>query len=448
MKDKAEILVVDDEVYVREYFRKILCEDSRVSFAATGGEALSFWKENDYDLIIMDIRLPDISGFDVLRRIREGDPDTMVIIISAYGDIDSVIDAMKLGANDFFTKPFTGVDKIRIDITNCLKTRRLIRENHQLQDQVRDSAPGEMIYASSAMQRIISMATRSACFDSPVLIQGESGAGKELVARHIHNSSPRHQGTFLAVNCGALPESLLEPTLFGHEKGAFTGANRTAPGYFEAADGGTIFLDEIGETSSSFQTRLLRVLQEGELMRVGGSRVIKVNARLISATNRDLKSLVSKGLFRKDLFYRINVINLQVPPLRERPEDIPVLIEQFAQRFCERNSLSPRKFSKEVIAYMQNLTWEGNVRELQNLVERTMVFCPNQTVTLDDLPKELHQSARTCAAWNYKEARDSFERNYIGQLLNHCDHDLKEAVRLSSLDLATIYRKRSRYTSS
>jgi two-component system response regulator PilR (NtrC family) len=316
-KELPKILVVDDEEYTRAYFKGILSpEDYHVSFAKDGSETLEKWSKESFDLIIMDIRMPGIDGMEALKRIRVLDMDTMIIMISAYGDMDSVIDAMRLGANDFFAKPFSNIDKIKLDIKNCLERRRLLRENERLKEQISsDLGKHAMVYSCKAMKTVIEQATRVARLDMPVLIMGESGTGKELIARYIHANSSRTNAPFFAVNCGALSETLLEPTLFGHEKGAFTGANATHLGYFEAAEGGTIFLDEIGETSPSFQVKLLRVIQESEIMRVGGTKTIKVNFRLISATNMDIARLVSKGGFRKDLLYRINVIKIDIPPL-------------------------------------------------------------------------------------------------------------------------------------
>ncbi len=443
------ILIADDEEYVLAFFRGILTEYS-LTLARDGRQALAAWESQEFDLILLDIRMPHLSGLEVLREIRSRDSETMVIMISAFGDMDSVIAAMRQGANDFFAKPFGAIDKIRIDIENCLQRRRLLQENRRLRAEVLTHQDGSgMVYTSKGMQAVVELATRAAALESPVLVQGESGTGKELVARHIHRASPRSAGPFLAVNCGALSRSLLEPSLFGYEKGAFTGAAKTTPGYFEAAHGGTIFLDEIGETEPSFQIKLLRVLQEGEFMRVGGTRVIRVDFRLISATNRDLARLVQEGAFRKDLFYRINVVRITVPSLRERPEDIPVLLEHFLHKACSRNKLTAKRFSPELVGHLTRLAWEGNVRELENLVERLMVCANGSLIGLEHLPDEYvapqAQGTLQDLPANYEAAKKAFEQIYLERLLGASHNDLKQACRISGLDLSTLYRKKNRY---
>jgi len=313
------------------------------------------------------------------------------------------------------------------------------------------TAGQEMVYACKAMETIIEQAARAAQLNLPVLVLGESGTGKELIARYIHAHSPRANEPFFAVNCGALSETLLEPTLFGHEKGAFTGAIATVKGYFEAAWGGTIFLDEIGETSPSFQVKLLRVLQECEIMRVGGAKSIKVDFRLISATNTDLANLIRQGDFRKDLFYRINVIRIEVPPLRERSGDIPLLLDHFMHQVCERNAIKKKRFPPEVLACLMQYPWEGNVRELRNLVERIAVFSRRPMITLEDLPREYRNGCNdpreaTDMPHNYEQAKALFESRYMKNLMADTGEDLKQASILSGLDLSTLYRKKNRLT--
>jgi DNA-binding NtrC family response regulator len=448
-KELPKILVVDDEEYTRAYFKGILApEDYDVSFAKDGSDALEKWSNEPFDLIIMDIRMPGIDGMEALKRIRVLDMDTMIIMISAYGDMDSVIDAMRLGANDFFAKPFSNIDKIKLDIKNCLERRRLLHENERLKEQISsDLGTHAMVYSCKAMENVIEQATRVARLEMPVLIMGESGTGKELIARYIHANSPRTNAPFFAVNCGALSETLLEPTLFGHEKGAFTGANATTLGYFEAAEGGTIFLDEIGETSPSFQVKLLRVLQEGEIIRVGGTKTIKVDFRLISATNTDILGMVKSGTFRKDLLYRINVIKIDIPPLRDRAEDIPLLLDYFMHQVCERNEIKKRRFSPEVIACLMQHHWEGNIRELLNLVERMAVFSKRQVITFEDLPREYRsictdQQPLEALPLNYEQAKAQFESNYLRSLLAITEDDLKQASSLSGLNISTLYRRK------
>ncbi len=446
-----KVLIVDDEDYTREYFRNILADDPyQLVFASDGKEALDTWSAHNFDLIIMDIRMPQVSGMEALKRIRSSDTDTMIIMVSAFGDMDSVIDAMKLGANDFFTKPFGSIEKIRLDIQNCLDRKWLIKENYRLKKQVEEKAGGcNMVYASRAMASVVDLASRASMLDSPVLIQGESGTGKELIARYIHRNSSRRAEPFFAINCGALSETLLEPTLFGYEKGAFTGADKTTLGYFEAAGGGTIFLDEITETSPLFQVKLLRVLQEGEIMRVGGTKVIKVDFRFISATNKELASLVKEGSFRKDLFYRINVIKVDMPPLRDRPEDIPLLLEHFMSEACEKNGVGTKEFSPAAVAFLKGLPWEGNVREMQNLVERLIVLSERRLIDAEDLPPEylkMHEmsSQEADVPLNYDQARLCFEKSYLKNLFLCAESDMKKASELSGLDLSTLYRKKNK----
>jgi two-component system response regulator PilR (NtrC family)/two-component system response regulator AtoC len=450
-KELPKVLVADDEEYTRVYFTRILSpEFYNVSLVKDGNEALQKWSSEAFDLIIMDIRMPGIDGMEVLKQIRMRDTETMIIIISAYGDMDSVIEAMRLGANDFFAKPFSSIDKIKLDIKNCLDRRNLLRENEQLKEQIssgigRDS----MVYSCKAMEIVIEQAMRIARLEMPVLIEGESGTGKELIARYIHSKSSRAQAPFFAVNCGALSETLLEPALFGYEKGAFTGANAKTLGYFEAAGGGTIFLDEISETSPSFQVKLLRVLQEGEFMRVGGTKTIKVACRLVSATNMDIAGLVSKGCFRKDLLYRINVIKIDVPPLRERIQDIPLLLDHFMLQVCEHNKIRKKKFSPEVLTCLMQYAWEGNVRELRNLVERLAVFSRRQMITVEDLPREykcidIDQENQELLLLDYEQAKSRFESGYYKRLFTAAGGDLKKASAISGLNLSTLYRRKNK----
>ena len=447
-----KILVVDDEEYTRTYFKDILDDQGYdLVYAHDGDEALKLWSRENFDLIIMDIRMPVIDGMEALRRIRSTDTETLIIMISAYGDIDSVIDAMRLGANDFFIKPFSSIDKIRLDIQNCFDRRKLLQEIKMLKRQINDAglSSHQLIYTSAVMHHVIRLSCQASNIDLPVLILGESGTGKELIARSIHINSLRHAAPFFAVNCGALAETLLEPALFGYERGAFTGANATTIGYFEAVRGGTIFLDEIGETSPAFQVKLLRVLQENEIMRVGGTKPIKVDFRLISATNSNLDEQVRNGLFRKDLFYRINVVRIDVPPLRDRPEDIPLLLEHFLDQVCRTNRLKRRSLAPETIQHLMGLPWEGNVRELRNLVERLMIVSGRGTITLKELPKEYRNLSPAYSPEGempliYDQARTQFEVTYLKRLLSKAGNNLKTASRLSGLELSTLYRRKYR----
>jgi DNA-binding NtrC family response regulator len=445
------ILVVDDEEYTRAFFEEILSgHDYKVSFSQDAEDALKKWEKEAFDLIIMDIWMPGIDGIEALKRIRSHDTETLIIMISAFGDIDTVIGAMKHGANDFFVKPFISVDKIKLDIDNWVERRRLAKENERLKHKISSELlDHSMLYVSKEMEDVSELISRAAHIDLPVLILGESGTGKELVARSIHGNSPRKDSLFFSVNCGALSESLLEPALFGYEKGAFTGASSTRIGFFEAAEGGTIFLDEIAETSTAFQVKLLRVLQEGEIMRVGGTKSIKINFRLISATNTDLGALIRANKFRKDLFYRINVIKIELPPLRERKVDIPLLLEHFMRYVCERNNIKKKHFERNVMSHLIRLPWEGNVRELRNLVERLVVVSKGVDITYDDLPPEYKHVDRSTVEGesilvSYEQAKAEFDKNYMRSLLHYTGDDLKRATEISGLSLVTLYRKKNK----
>ncbi|MEA3223502.1 MAG: sigma-54 dependent transcriptional regulator [Thermodesulfobacteriota bacterium] len=451
MHKDTKILVVDDEEYTRQYFKAILSDEGyHAILAENGKKALDLWSKDTFDLIILDIRMPGLNGIEVLKKIRDIEKDTMIIMISAYGDIDSVIETMRLGANDFFLKPFSSMEKIKVDIKNCLEKRRLIIENYQLRQQVKYNANlCNIIYKSKAMADVIELASRTATLDSPVLIEGETGTGKELIARYIHMNSSRGDLPFFAINCGAIPEGLLETTLFGHDKGAFTGATTATKGYFEAVHGGTVFLDEISETSSSFQVKLLRVIQESEIRHVGSNKTIHVNFRLISATNKDLLSLVNKEAFRKDLFYRINVIKILIPPLRQRSDDIPMLLNHFMRTECKKHGLTPKTFSPEALSVLKLATWDGNVRELQNLVERIIAFSANDVIDLDSLPSEYRASREntspTISSLQYDIAKKEFEHRYLKTLFSYTKNNLKKASTISGLNLSTLYRKKNRH---
>ena len=333
-----KILVIDDEPFAREFFQKLLEKTaSQVHAVGSGAEGIQALLQSAFALVILDIRLPDANGIEILKQAREISPLTPVIMITAYGTVEDAVRAMKLGAFDFLMKPFEETGKVLITIKNAIYQGHLEKENLSLRQQVKtEGLFPQIIGRSAGMKKVFELIKKASEVESNVLIQGESGTGKELVARAIHSSSGRKKSIFLTVNCGALPENLLESTLFGYEKGAFTGAIKTTKGYFEEADGGTLFLDEIGEASSSLQIRLLRALQEREVVRVGGTKSYPVDVRMIMATNKDLKEEVVKRRFRKDLFYRINVIKIDLPLLKDRRDDIPLLIDHFVDNYCAR----------------------------------------------------------------------------------------------------------------
>jgi DNA-binding NtrC family response regulator len=447
-----KVLVIDDEPFSREYFRRLLQPAKlKVDTAATAEEGLNILEHGSYDLVILDLRLPDADGICVLKRIRECAVHTPVIIITAYGTVGIAVEAMKLGAFDFLSKPFEDQEKLLLTIRNAIHQGKLQRENISLRKQVRREALfPEIIGQTPAMKRVLELARRAAEVESTVLIQGESGTGKELVARAIHAASPRNRGPFLALDCAALPESLLESTLFGYEKGSFTGAVKTTKGYFEEAHQGTLFLDEIGDASLPLQARLLRAIQEKSVVRVGGTQAHYVDVRLITATNKDLRQEVVARRFRKDLFYRINVISIEIPPLRERKEDIPLLATNFIYRFCRDTKQKPKRLDASAIQALLNHDWPGNVRELQNLMERVVALVPGELVTGKDIVENMTFLRTDMEGALFErplqEARYMFEKEYFRFVLKKFGGNVRKAAVHASIHPATFYRRLKEYT--
>lgn len=451
MPPDARILVIDDEPFSREYFLRVLEKIAgEVKAVATGTEGLNAFKESSFDLVILDIRLPDGDGIAFLRQIKEINRLTPVIMVTAYGTVDNAVQAMKIGAFDFLTKPFGEQEKVLITIKNATYQGRLERENLLLRNRLQGQALfPDIIGRSSAMQKIFEVIKKGAAVDSNVLIQGESGTGKELVARAIHANSLRSRSPFLAVDCGTLPESLLETTLFGYERGAFTGAVKTTKGYFEEADGGTLFLDEIGEASPSLQLRLLRALQEKEIVRVGGTRSYPVDVRVVMATNKDLQAEVVKGHFRKDLFYRINVIRIDLPPLWQRREDIPALVAHFIDRYSSQMKKPRKEIHPKALQRLVNHDWPGNVRELQNVIERLVALHVGETISEQDVMENMTGLAgdgdADLTAHPYETAKALFEKRYIEALVERFRGDLGRASHHAQVHPATLYRKVKQY---
>ena len=383
------ILIVDDEVGARESLRMILKNEYEVLLAKNAEEAFLRIKEHAPDVILLDIILPDLDGLKVLEIIKQNDPDAIVIMITATKTVKTAVEAMKLGAYDYVTKPFE-VDELRLMISRSLSTQALEKEVQYLRKEVdKNFGFGNIIGKSDVMKEIFNVIRQIADSKSTVLIMGESGTGKELVSRAIHYISQRRNTPFVTINCAAIPETLIESELFGHEKGAFTNAIERKLGRFEIAHSGTLFLDEIGELSLATQAKILRFLEEREFNRVGGSKTIKVDVRLIAATNKELTQLIKKGLFREDLYYRINVVPIVLPPLRERPEDIPLLLDHFVQKFSAENKKQLKGVSKEALDILKNYDWPGNVRELENLVERMVTLTVNSYIQPNELPFSL-----------------------------------------------------------
>jgi two-component system response regulator AtoC len=383
---RRRVLVVDDEENIRALIRQILeREGFEVETASDGPSALEKATTEDFDLILLDVRIPQLDGMSVLREIRAVDPDAVVMIVTGYGSIEQALEAVRLGAYDYVPKPFKR-DELLLRIRRALDYHELWEQNRKLHEELRQTFRFEGIVGTSPkMQEALRIASAVAPTDATVLIYGETGTGKEILARSIHYQSHRAQGPFVAINCGAIPETLLETELFGHEKGAFTSAVTSRVGKFEAADGGTIFLDEIGDMSPAMQVKLLRVLQERAFERVGGVRPIKVNVRVIAATNRDLRAAIREGSFREDLFYRLNVVPIHLPPLRERPEDIPILAQHFLERFKERYQKNIRAFTPQAMRKLRRWAWPGNVRELEYTIERAVILAQGEEITAQDL---------------------------------------------------------------
>jgi DNA-binding NtrC family response regulator len=387
---EKRVLVVDDDSLMKDFLKEALGRsDYSVDLASTGEEALEKIRDKDYDIILSDIRMPQMSGMELLKATKEYLPDAKVVMMTAYGTVENAVEAMKLGAFDYVMKPFSA-DEIELVLKRAFEHKRLIWENRLLRSEVAGKYRFENIVGKSPqMQKIFELVEVVADTKATVLITGESGTGKELIARAIHYNSSRKAGPFIKINCAAFPDGLVESELFGHEKGAFTGAIRKSRGRFELADGGTLLLDEVSEISPALQAKLLRVLQEREFERVGSGETIQVDVRIISTSNRNLKEQIEKGKFREDLFYRLNVIPMHISPLRERKEDIPILAEHFLKKYNLENNRSIEGISQKVYEMFMEYLWPGNVRELENYIERAVVTSRGKVLTPGDFSKEL-----------------------------------------------------------
>jgi DNA-binding NtrC family response regulator len=396
MKERVRILLVDDEEPSREALLLLLKNlGYTVVGAGSGGEALKLLAPDRFDIVISDLFLPDCTGLDILKKVKELSPVIEVIMITGHASAETAVKAMKEGACDYITKPLN-VDELRIVIAKAVEKHRLLTENVYLKKQLRDRYEFSSIIGNSpAMQRVFSSLQRIIKTDSTVLVLGESGTGKELVAKAIHFNGLRKDKPFIAVNCAAIPESLLESELFGHTRGAFTGAIKDKIGKFEAANHGTIFLDEIGTMPLHLQTKLLRVLQEQEVERIGSTKPVKLDVRVISATNINLEEEIKRGVFREDLYYRLNVIPVNLPPLRDRTEDILPLAKHFIEKYCRTMNRPLMTITKEAVETLEQYPWPGNVRELENVIERTVALTEGNNITRDDLPRNLREEAQT-----------------------------------------------------
>ena len=443
------ILIVDDEQSIRDSLTGILQDEGfRVVTADNGEEALTRLGDERPDLVLLDIWMPGMDGLETLARIRDFQPDQLVIVMSGHGSIETAVKATKLGAHDFIEKPLS-LEKLLVIIQNALKLNRLIEENRELKDKI--AKEYEMIGCSPAIIELRRQIEIVAPTSGWALITGENGTGKELVARAIHNHSLRCDKPFIEVNCAAIPDDLIESELFGHEKGAFTGATAQRRGKFDLAHEGTLFLDEIGDMSLKTQAKVLRILQERKFERVGGSRTIEVDVRVIAATNKDLSSQIAAGMFREDLYYRLNVIPFHVPPLRARRQDIPLLVRHFLDYFCGKEGREIKQLDAEAMEAMSRYPWPGNVRELKNLIERLVIMVPSKVITRTQLPfaatrpmsagDEPGGYEGVAVADTFREAREEFEKEFLLRKLEEHDWNVSRTAEAIDMERSNLHRK-------
>jgi len=447
---RGRILVIEDEKSMREVMKILLEEEAYdVTVAVNGEEGIGLLRDNLYDLVITDIRMPRADGFQVLRHVREYAPDTMVIMVTAFGTTESAIDAMKMGAYGYVQKPFK-IDEIRLSVRKALEKKRLSEEVSLLREKFQTSFRLENIIGKSdAMQDIFRLIPRVAQSSSAVLITGESGTGKELVAAALHNLSPRRQKNFVTVNCTTFPEGLLESEMFGHMKGSFTGAVASKSGLFEIADGGTFFLDEIGDMPMSLQAKLLRVLENGTFRRVGGTSDITVDVRVVSATNKNIAGEVAAGNFREDLYYRLNVVPMNIPPLRERPSDIPLLVEHFLAKYAR----GPKRISPEAVQVLMKCQWKGNVRELEHVVERMVLLSDGDVILPADIPADIRDPEAGLKVlpeigeegFDLEGVLERIERQYLLSALERTRGVKTEAARVLNLSFRSLRHRLHKY---
>ncbi|MBU1299522.1 MAG: sigma-54 dependent transcriptional regulator [Bacteroidetes bacterium] len=442
------ILVVDDEKSVRDAVKMILSyEKYEVVLAEDGMKGLSILEGEQVDAILLDVKMPGMDGIEVLQAIKKRFPEMLVIMISGHGTIETAVEATKLGAFDFLPKPLDR-DKLLITVRNALDRKSLVSEVRQFREKLAEKE--EILGESPKIKEILALIERIAPTDSRVLITGDNGTGKELVARAIHRGSKRADKPIVEVNCAAIPTELIESELFGHEKGSFTGATTQRIGKFEQADGGTIFLDEIGDMSPAAQAKVLRVLEEGKIERVGGNRLIEVDVRVIAVTNKNLIEEIKKSNFREDLYHRINVIPIHVPSLRERREDIPILAKAFTEEICRRNGFAPKKISDRAINYLKGLEWSGNVRELRNIIERLVILTHDNVIEIDTLETvgisrggELEDIISTSK--NFQEYKDRSEALFFKRMLDLYNWNISKTAEALDIERSHLYSKMKKY---
>ncbi len=439
----AKILIVDDEQTIREALSLILKEEGyQTEVAKDGEEALAKIRENNYDLVITDLKMPRMGGIELMEQIKRLAPRTSFMIITAYASLESAVQALRLGAFDYLMKPLD-FDDVIIRIKRLFEHRHLVDENEFLRREVQEKfSVSNIIGESPPMKEIFRLIEKVAKTKGNVLITGKSGTGKELVARAIHYNSPRKNRKFVAINCGAIVDNLMESELFGHRKGSFTGAIRDKEGYFKVADGGTLFLDEVGEIPLHLQVKLLRAIETGEIIPVGDTNPIKVDVRIIAATNRDLEKEVEAGRFREDLYYRLNVIEIKLPSLDQRKEDIPLLVNHFLEKYNRELNRNIRGVDEETMKILLNYQWKGGIRELENVIERAVILCENDLITKEDLPPNLARvNVPPDRPVKLKEAVAQFEREHIADILQKTLGDKEEAAKLLGISLSSLYRK-------
>jgi two-component system nitrogen regulation response regulator NtrX len=446
----ARILVVDDEEGIRRVLHQLFeYEDHEVRSAGGGAEAIGIYQEFQPDVTFLDVKMARMDGLEALTKIREHDPAAVVIMISGHGTIDTAVEATRRGAFDFLEKPLD-TDRLLLVLRNALQQQGLVQENARLRGEI--ESRHQIVGRSFSLRQVLDRVEKVAPTDARVLVTGENGTGKELVARAIHRLSPRADKAFIEVNCAAIPSELIESELFGHMKGSFTGAHEDRAGKFELADGGTLFLDEIGDMSLQAQAKVLRALQEGIVTRVGGAKPITVDVRVLAATNKDLEEEIKNGRFREDLYYRLNVIPLHVPPLRERREDISMLVRHFVESYSREANLRPKHISDDALDRMQRMDWPGNVRELRNTVERLLILASGASITADDVEllvggkmKGGALSGDLLGCATFAEFKEAAERAFIVQKLRENDWNVSETARILDMPRSNLYKKIERY---
>ncbi|MBP9901761.1 MAG: sigma-54 dependent transcriptional regulator [Verrucomicrobiota bacterium] len=447
-KSRVKVLVVDDERGLCAGIQEALKREGYVVDAANEAPtALQMIGERLYNLVITDVKMPEMSGLELLKEARQKSRDTQFILMTAYGTVESAVAAMKEGAYDYLSKPLD-MQRLRALVLKALEFQALVAENNELRLRLQKrSEPSLLVGASEALRKVTELSDEVARSEVTVLIEGESGTGKEIVARSIHLKSARAEKPFISVNCAALPEQLLEAELFGHVKGAFTGAVADKPGRFQLADGGTLFLDEIGDLSAKGQGDLLRVLEDGTFRMVGGTKMMRVNVRVVAATNKKLEEAVAAGKFREDLWYRLQIVPVFIPPLRERPEDIPLLIESFLEHFTSKHKRRRKKLAGEALQLCQRFPWPGNVRQLRNMIERLVITGKNSTIEVGDLPEFLrvHDQNATIFALRPGMSLAEVEKLLIRQTLTHVTENREEAAKLLGISRRSLQYKLKQY---